>query len=151
MDIHNTDPFSISFDYASGKTGERFQNPLWQITEIFFGKQFKYSVAKVKAFGNVIVANAVKTRNIETSTSAAVSPSGDKAFDKISGSLINSLLASIDDPQMVADAALNYLSAGELMEASEYRGLLLTIYRKRYNSTSPDMDVLSAHATSASS
>lgn len=109
MDIHNTDPFSMSFDYASGKTGERFQNPLWQVTEIFFGKQFRDSVAKVKAFGGVIVESAVESRQNKHSVSA----SDDKTFDTISGSLINSLLDSIDDHQMVADAALNYLSAGE--------------------------------------
>lgn len=151
MDIHNTDPFSIAFDYASGKIGERFQNPLWQITEVFFGKQFKDSVAKVKAFGNVIVANAVKSRNIETSARATISSRGNEAFDEISGSLINSLLASIDDHQTVADAALNYLSAGELVKTAQIRSLSLTNYRKRHNSTSLDMDVLSAHATSGSS
>lgn len=114
MDIHNTDPFSMSFDYASGKTGERFQNPLWQITEIFFGKQFRDSVAKVKAFGDIIVKNAVSSPQSKDSVSANVSLD-DKTFDTISGSLINSLLDSIDDHQMVADAALNYLSAGELL------------------------------------
>jgi hypothetical protein len=115
MDIHNSDPFSMSFDYASGKTGERFQNPLWQITEIFLGKQFRDSVAKVKAFGNVIVTNAVKSRHTKSSESAIVSSRDDKTFDAISGSLINSLLDSIDDHQMVADAALNYLSAGRTL------------------------------------
>jgi hypothetical protein len=110
MDIHNTDPFSMSFDYASGKTGERFQNPLWQITEMFFGKQFRDSVARVKSFGDVIVSSAVKAR--QSKKSAIASVPRDKTFDAISGSLINSLLDSIDDHQMVADAALNYLSAG---------------------------------------
>ena len=112
MDIHNSDPFSRSFDYASGKTGERFQNPLWQITEVFFGKQFRDSVARVKAFGDVIVKSAVMSRQ-----SKGLVTSKDSAdyetFETISGSLINSLLDSIDDPQMVADAALNYLSAGK--------------------------------------
>jgi hypothetical protein len=114
MDVHNSDPFSVSFDYASGKTGERFQNPLWQITEIFLGSRFRESVAKVKAFGSEIVFKAVKARQgtgQETETSDEVS----KTFEGISGSLINSLLDSIDDHQMVADAALNYLSAGKYM------------------------------------
>ncbi|KAG0651442.1 Cytochrome P450 86B1 [Hyphodiscus hymeniophilus] len=111
MDIHNSDSFSKSFDYASGKTGERFQNPLWQITEIFFGRKFRDSVLKVKAFGDIIVKNAVNSRQKLNSGSAAAS-SEDKTLDAISGSLINSLLDSIDDHQMVADAALNYLSAG---------------------------------------
>ena len=102
----------MSFDYASGKTGERFQNPLWQITEIFFGKQFKESVAIVKAFGKMIVGSAVKAQQTVESASAKAS-SDDNAFHTISGSLINSLLDVIDDHKMVADAALNYLSAGK--------------------------------------
>jgi hypothetical protein len=106
MDIHNSDPFSKSFDYASGATGKRFQNPLWQITEIFFGEEFRDSVARVKVFGSMLVANAVEARKTEKAVEKETS------FGQVSGSLINSLLDSIDDQQMVADAALNYLSAG---------------------------------------
>lgn len=106
MDIHNSDPFSKAFDYASGATGERFQNPLWQITEIFLGERFRGSVAQVKAFGSMIVANAIQTRQRKAAGT-------DSALDSMSGTLINSLLDSIDDQDMVADAALNYLSAGE--------------------------------------
>ncbi|KAK0120042.1 hypothetical protein ONS95_011456 [Cadophora gregata] len=105
MDIHNSDPFSKAFDFASGATGERFQNPLWQISEIFLGEKFRDSVAQVKAFGSMIVANAIQTRKSKTTET-------DSALDAMSGSLINSLLDSIDDQDTVADAALNYLSAG---------------------------------------
>ena len=134
MDIHNTDPFSMSFDYASGKTGEIFQNPLWQITEVFFGKQFRDSVTRVKAFGNVIVANAVKARQSKDSVIASIS-SDDKTFGAISGSLINSLLDSINDHQMVADAALNYLSAGKSL-SNLFPEPILIIYRAGHNSAS---------------
>lgn len=113
MEMHNTDPFSVSFDYASGKTGKRFQNPLWQITEIFNGKNFRRSLANVKDFGTVIVSKAVQSRQSVGQTDLATSGSSIN-FGGISGSLIYSLLDSIDDHQMVADAALNYLSAGEL-------------------------------------
>ncbi|KAF8862255.1 cytochrome P450 [Acephala macrosclerotiorum] len=106
MNIHNSDPFSKSFDFASGATGKRFQNPLWLITEIFFGGEFRDSVARVKAFGSMLVANAVEARKTEKTAKTKTS------FGQVSGSLINSLLDSIDDQQMVADAALNYLSAG---------------------------------------
>lgn len=61
----------------------------------------------MKDFGNVIVTNAVHARQVGKS----VKPS--ESLDSISGSLVNSLLDSIDDEQMVADAALNYLSAGK--------------------------------------
>jgi len=144
MDVHNSDPFSQSFDYASGKTGERFQNPFWQLTEIFFGSHFRNSVANVKDFGSVIVANAVKFRT-DKKIDKAVSMGDSKTFEGISGSLINSLLDSINDHEMVADAALNYLSAGKLL----YLGIpsaSLNITRKRYHSPSIDLDVLSSHA-----
>lgn len=107
MEMHAADSFSTCFEYASGATGERFQNPLWQFTEIFFGGRLKKSIAEVKIFGSDIVANAVKQREDEI----GMEHSRDR-MDAVSGSLINSLLDSIDDEQMVADAALNYLSAG---------------------------------------
>lgn len=105
VDIHNSDPFSRSFDYASGVICERFQNPLWQITEVFFGGKFRESVARVNAFGTMLVQNAVHSRLNKSEDNAL-------SFGGMSGSLINSLLDSIDDHKMVADAALNYLSAG---------------------------------------
>ncbi|KAG4434504.1 hypothetical protein IFR05_010009 [Cadophora sp. M221] len=105
MDIHNSDPFSKAFDYASGATGKRFQNPLWQISEIFLGERFRDSVAQVKAFGSMIVANAIQTKKRQSTGTGS-------ALDSMSGSLINSLLDSIEDQDLVADAALNYLSAG---------------------------------------
>jgi hypothetical protein len=111
MDMHNSDTFSVSFDYASGKTGERFQNPLWQVTEIFFGSRFRDSIAKVKDFGTLIVSSAVTSRE-NKSQDESVTSGTSNTFKDSSGSLINSLLDSIDDHQMVADAALNYLSAG---------------------------------------
>ncbi|PQE30477.1 cytochrome P450 protein [Rutstroemia sp. NJR-2017a WRK4] len=105
MDMHSRDEFSLAFEYASGATGERFQNPLWPVTEMIFGARFRSSIAKVKAFGAEIVANAVKSRREKNKLES-------DSLDCISGSLINSLLDSIDDHNTVADAALNYLSAG---------------------------------------
>lgn len=111
--MHNTDPFAVSFEYASGITGERFQNPLWQVSEVFFGAKFRDAVTKVKSFGSTIVANAVQARQSETKTSASSSATENgNSIEAVSGSLINSLLDSMDDRQMAADAALNYLSAG---------------------------------------
>ncbi|TGO33663.1 hypothetical protein BHYA_0233g00110 [Botrytis hyacinthi] len=107
MDMRSGDPFSLAFEYASGATGERFQNPLWPVTEMVFGGRFRSSIAKVKAFGTEIVSNAVKARQEKSPVN-----NEQNSLDSISGSLINSLLESIDDHQMVADAALNYLSAG---------------------------------------
>jgi cytochrome P450 len=72
-------------------------------------------VAQVKAFGSMIVSNAIQTKqNKENETKL------DPSLGDMSGSLINSLLDSIDDHRMVADAALNYLSAGKLWISSQY-------------------------------
>src|SRR5688572_22628195 len=131
MEIHNSDPFSEAFDYASGATGERFQNPIWQVTEIFLGRRFRSSVSTVKKFGSVIVAKAVQSRQ----NPAIATQDNMKTFlDTTSGSLINSLLDSIQDENMVADAALNYLSAGK--QKSQIMGFVLfTLARKRYDSS----------------
>jgi hypothetical protein len=114
MEMHGDDEFALAFDYASGGTAERVQNPLWRIKEMFFGARLRRSVAIVKAFGKRIVDSAVDDR--EKGQSAATATSGGSGthekLDQISGSLIQSLLDSIGDREMVADAALNYLSAG---------------------------------------
>jgi cytochrome P450 len=109
MEMHADDPFSRSFEYASGATGERVQNPLWQITEIFVGQQLRKSITEVKRFGDRIVVSAVKARERQKLDG---SEPREGAISAISGSLINSLLDSISDHKLVADAALNYLSAG---------------------------------------
>ncbi|PQE27610.1 cytochrome P450 protein [Rutstroemia sp. NJR-2017a BBW] len=141
MDMHSRDEFSLAFEYASGATGERFQNPLWPVTEMIFGARFRSSIAKVKAFGAEIVANAVKSRREKIKLES-------DSLDCISGSLINSLLDSIDDHNTVADAALNYLSAGKQVLAIAY--LFLANYsRSRYHCTSLDMDLLSVNAASS--
>ncbi|KAL2019395.1 hypothetical protein VTK56DRAFT_9686 [Thermocarpiscus australiensis] len=113
MEMHADDEFSKAFDYASGATAERFQNPLWPVTELFTGSRFRKSVAVVKDFGRRIVARAVENRNEQKEKGSARSAvSEDSKLDQISGSLIQSLLEAIGNEEMVADAALTYLSAG---------------------------------------
>ncbi|KAH6617797.1 cytochrome P450 [Chaetomium sp. MPI-SDFR-AT-0129] len=110
MEMHADDIFSQSFDFASGATAKRFQNPLWLVTEYFLGSEFRRSVSAVKEFGRHIVANAVQGREEQTAKDEPTDP--DSKVDHISGSLIRSLLDALGDEQIVADAALNYLSAG---------------------------------------
>lgn len=113
MEMHADDEFSKSFDFASGGTAERFQNPLWPVTEIFFGSKLRASISIVKDFGRRIVASAVKDRQ-EQKTRGEGEPAIDEEskLDQISGSLIQSLLDAIGNEEMVADAALTFLSAG---------------------------------------
>ena len=107
MEMHADDDFTLAFEHASGATAERFQNPLWRFTEMFTGAKLRTSLKTVKSFGQTIVGNAVSQRKL----SAEDIPKEDKV-DEVSGSLINSLLDAIEDEKLVADAALNYLSAG---------------------------------------
>ena len=111
MEMHADDEFSQAFNFASGVTAERFQNPLWPVTELFTGSRFRKSVATVKDFGRRIVAQAVEDRSARR-PQRGQEDSLPNRLDQISGSLIQSLLDAIGDEDMVADAALTYLSAG---------------------------------------
>ena len=109
MDMPASLSFSKSFDFASGATGERFQNPFWKLKELFFGASFRKAVFDVKHFGHSIVFAAIQKRKKRNSLSK------DELIenpDPLQNNLINSLLDHIDDHQVVADAAMNYLSAG---------------------------------------
>lgn len=116
MEMHANDDFSVAFDFASGATAERFQNPLWPITEFFFGSRFRHSISVVKAFGATMVDKAQKDRPMAQSDPDTdrrrPAYSGRVVPNEIEGSLIQSLLGSIRDVNVVSDAALNYLSAG---------------------------------------
>lgn len=105
MEMHGDDEFTVAFEDASGFTAERFQNPLWFITEAVTGAKFRHALAAVHRYGRRIVSSAVADRK-------AGKQHGESKLDEISGSLVQSLLDSIGDEKLVADAALNYLSAG---------------------------------------
>lgn len=109
MDMPASLPFSKSFDFASGATGERFQNPFWKVKEYFLGDRFRKAVFEVKRFGNEIVSAAVDKR--QKAMDKPVLDEGDKA-KPLQDNLINALLDHVDDRQVAADAAMNYLSAG---------------------------------------
>ncbi|CAK7266093.1 hypothetical protein SEPCBS57363_001921 [Sporothrix epigloea] len=140
MEMHADDEFTVAFDYASGATTERFQNPLWFITEAIAGSaDLRKSLAIVKAFGHRIVSTAVADRQtqhggfrdsvsgseLRSSVTAPGSSATGSKIDEVSGSLIQSLLDAISDQDIVADAALNYLSAGRDTVA---QGLTWTFY-----------------------
>jgi cytochrome P450 len=114
MEMHTDDPFTTAFDYASGATAERFQNPMWFVTELFTGWRFRRSVKVVREFGQKIVAKAVADRHRGEYANGKVGEvsESESKLDETSGTLINTLLDTIPSHQVVADAALNYLSAG---------------------------------------
>lgn len=111
MEMHVHDDFTKAFEYASGATAERFQNPLWQFTEPITpsGAKMRRALTVVRDHGKRIVSNAVAARR-KGSVLQHAKPT--EKLDQISGSLIQSLFDAIGDEKLVADAALNYLSAG---------------------------------------
>lgn len=106
MEIDASSPFSKAFDYASDHVGLRFQNPLYHITELFNGAQFWASLAEVKRFGREIVATARKRRSHAAFESLITNE------EVVFGSLMDSLMETFNNSSVVADAALNFLSAG---------------------------------------
>ncbi|KAI0830406.1 cytochrome P450 [Hypoxylon sp. FL0890] len=112
MEMHADDDFTIAFDYASGATTERFQNPLWFITEPIIGLRFRRALHTIRTFGHKIVDSAVNANDKGRHERPSPESNSDR-LDEVSGSLIQSLLEVFgDNRKLVSDAALNYLSAG---------------------------------------
>ncbi|KIW20335.1 hypothetical protein PV08_00910 [Exophiala spinifera] len=115
MEISASSSFSKAFDHASSHIGLRFQNPLYRLTELFTasGGQFHDSLSEVKRFGREIVLNARKRRSRAAFESLITDDPVPAANNPdFHGTLIDSLIESFADPQVVADSALNFLSAG---------------------------------------
>jgi hypothetical protein len=108
MDIPASSPFSKAFDFASGEIARRFQNPLWKLRELILGTELRASIAEVKRFGRTIVSSALARR---ITSPPSMKKSG-VMNEPIQNNLVDALLDHIGDHQVVADAAMNYLSAG---------------------------------------
>lgn len=108
MDINASLPFSTAFDFTSGAIARRFQNPLWKVSEAVWGAHLRSSIAEVKRFSRTIVSSAVCRR--KTARVSVKEPT--VTAEPVQDNLIDALLNHIADHQIVADAAMNYLSAG---------------------------------------
>ncbi|KAI1272897.1 cytochrome P450 [Xylaria sp. FL0933] len=113
MEMHAGDDFTVAFEHASGAVTERFQNPLWFVTEVFTGFRFRKSLSTIRKFGLGIVSNAVDDHQKPNESSTQPDDADGNRLDNVSGSLIQSLLASLgSQKKLVADAALTFLTAG---------------------------------------
>ncbi|KAJ9615806.1 hypothetical protein H2200_001883 [Cladophialophora chaetospira] len=142
MDIDASSPFSKAFDHASSQIGFRFQNPLFRLTEFFAGSSFRASLVEVKRFGKQIVTEARKRRAKEAFESLVNNSHEeedkfqqqreDPNADHIGpgfGTLIDSLIESLAEPTIVADAALNFLSAGRDTTAQSFTWTFYALLR----------------------
>ena len=132
MDMHGSLPFSKAFDFASGETTNRFTNPFWKIKKFFSGGKFRDAVGEVHKFGRSVVADAVAKRMPDetkpTATQGSVSDTtGSSAA--LQGNLINSLLDNLPSEELVADAAMNFLSAGRDTTAQSLTWTFYTLMR----------------------
>jgi cytochrome P450 len=123
MDIDASSPFSKAFDYASDHVALRFQNPLYYITEFFNGAKFRESVTEVKKFGRHIVNDAKRRR------SRAAFESLIDNEDVVFGSLVDSLIEVFRNPAVVADSAMNFLSAGRDTTAQSFTWTFYALMR----------------------
>lgn len=95
-------PFSKAFDFASGETTSRFTNPFWKIKEFFLGRNLRRAIAEVHSYGRTVVAEAVRKRSAKST----------EEHSPLQSNLIDSLLDHLPSEALVADAAMNFLSAG---------------------------------------
>lgn len=95
-------PFSKAFDFASGETTSRFTNPFWKFKEFFLGRNLRRAIAEVHSYGRTVVAEAVRKRSAKST----------EKHSPLQSNLIDSLLDHLPSEDLVADAAMNFLSAG---------------------------------------
>ncbi|KAH8167861.1 hypothetical protein CIB48_g348 [Xylaria polymorpha] len=132
MEMHADDDFSTAFDHASGVVAERFQNPLWSFTENFTGTKFRKSLSVVRQFGLGIVSNAVDGHQKPRESLTQLDDADGNRLDQVSGSLIQSLLASLGSQhKLVADAALTYLTAGRDTTAQSLTWCMYLLMRNK--------------------
>ncbi|KAH7009034.1 cytochrome P450 [Ilyonectria destructans] len=124
VEMHADDDFTRAFDHASGEIAKRFQNPFWRFTELVTGMKLRQSVRIMKSYGQNLVAQAVARRNGRNDTGVG------KGYDE-GPSLIDKLLNCLGDEALVADSALNYLSAGKdtIAQALTWTFYLLTKHK----------------------
>ena len=125
MDIPASLPFSKAFDLASGAIGDRFLNPFWKIKEFILGASLRRAFVEVKRFGGNIISSTVEKRARSNFTKDKPA----KDIDPLQDNLINSLLDHIPNHQIVADAAMNYLSAGRDTTAQSLTWTLYLLLR----------------------
>ncbi len=147
--MQSSTTFFKSFDLASGAITERFQNPFWRITERLLNVKLRRALSEVQEFGASIVATTLKKREYHLLHGQPSVPKRDVNPEvptpQSDGYLINALIDNFDDPRLIADSALNFLSAGKSPIAQPCHILSWTLnnpLRARYNRPSPDMDIL---------
>ncbi|KAM5350745.1 hypothetical protein ACJ41O_007250 [Fusarium nematophilum] len=124
MEMHATDDFTVAFDYASTEIARRFQNPLWVLREAITGSKLRRAVQTMKTYGRYLVSHA-----------ASIGGHGEATGSSTSENLVDLLFENLGDEALVADSALNYLSAGKdtVAQALTWAFYLLTKHQDATN------------------
>ncbi|KAM0542537.1 hypothetical protein ACHAPJ_012745 [Fusarium lateritium] len=119
-EMHADDDFTHAFDRASEKIAQRFQNPFWKLTEVASGGRLRACVRTMKQYGQKLVEQAERRKKYS-----------DRADDDTAPTLIHTLLDHLGDRELVADSALNFLSAGKdtIAQALTWTFYLLTSHQ----------------------
>jgi cytochrome P450 len=126
MPLTASHPFSKAFDSASANIASRFQNPLYPLTELLNGSPFRTAVSTVKSFGLSIVSSAKRRRGALAFNSLVDGSPEAPPFNTLIDSLIEALP---NDPSLIADAAMNFLSAGRDTTAESLTWTLYALLR----------------------
>lgn len=96
---------------------------MYPLTELLYGSKLHDALDEVKRFGRKVVTKAKQQRSIEAFESLITDE--EPVFD----TLIDALVETFRDPQIVADSALNFLSAGKDTTAQSFTWTLYAILR----------------------
>ncbi|KAJ9123985.1 hypothetical protein QFC22_000777 [Naganishia vaughanmartiniae] len=130
--------FTAPFERASTVTQDRFTNPLYRFTERLFpsGRRFQRDVAEVKAFGERLVRSM--SERIKAEEEGEIETPGVDGSQGADGSTIGQglLLRELvkehgqgDNYRFLADACLNFLTAGKDTTAQALAWTLYEILR----------------------
>ncbi|VUC21084.1 unnamed protein product [Clonostachys rosea] len=105
VELQSQDSFTQAFDYSASVVSERFQNPLWRFTELFSGFRFQRAL------------KLIKTRGVQLVSHSLLAKESDMCFDssdlrRASQGFLKGLRKALGNDDLVAESALNFLSAG---------------------------------------
>ncbi|CAG9956867.1 unnamed protein product [Clonostachys rosea f. rosea IK726] len=105
VELQSQDSFTQAFDYSAGVVSERFQNPLWRLTEVFSSSRFQRALKLIKTRGAQLVSHSLLAKDSDPCF-------GSTDLRRASQGFLQGLRKALGSDDLVAESALNFLSAG---------------------------------------